>query len=150
MRRFFSQVMVFFSRIHGFFKESQSLHHARFASLYELTALLTTSQLLTWPHSVVVNDVKGELFAATAGWRSKLGKVYVIDPTGVGHRYDPTAGKYTDLELKAIAKGLLFKPEETDEIFTQRGIRMLTPIFHAAAREQMPLLPYAAHLINEP
>ena len=198
MRRFFFQVMVFFSRIHGFFKESQSLHHARFASLYELTALLTnrfdetslllgsshfhqvfrvrptktrrelgnmlvvapprsgksvlaTSQLLTWPHSVVVNDVKGELFAATAGWRSKLGKVYVIDPTGVGHRYDPTAGKYTDLELKAIAKSLLFKPDETDgEIFTQRGIRMLTPIFHAAVRERLPLLPYVAYLMNEP
>ena len=75
----------------------------------------------------------------------------MIDPTGVGHRYDPTVGKHTDLELKGIAKGLLYKPDEGDgEIFTQRGIRMLTPVFQAAAREQLPLLPYAAYLMNEP
>src|SRR5215207_8092164 len=44
--------------------------------------LLATSQLLTWPHSVIVNDVKGELFDQTAGYRATLGKVYVIDPQG--------------------------------------------------------------------
>jgi type IV secretion system protein VirD4 len=201
MHRLFSRLIVLLSRIIAFFKESQSLHTARFAHLYELRELITppfadpstnglllgisrfnqvlsvrptqirrelgntlivapprsgksvlaTAQLLTWPHSVIVNDVKGELFTQTAGWRRKIGKVYVIDPTGVGHRYDPTAGKHTDLELKGIAKGLLYKPDEGDgEIFTQRGIRMLTPVLHAAAREQLPLLPYAAYLMNEP
>jgi hypothetical protein len=54
--------------------------------------LLATSQLLTWQHSVVVNDIKGELFTQTAGYRSTLGKVFVIDPSGVGHRYDPCLG----------------------------------------------------------
>jgi type IV secretion system protein VirD4 len=113
--------------------------------------VLATAQLLSWPHSVIVNDVKGELFTQTAGYRSKLGKVYVIDPTGVGHRYDPTLGKHTDLELKAMAKSLLYKPDEGEgEIFTQRGIRMLTPIFHAARQEMLPLLPYAAYLMNQP
>jgi type IV secretion system protein VirD4 len=198
LRRFFSHVVVFLSRLSAFFRDTQSLHHARFASFHELSGLLTTtfdetgvllgssrfnqllmvrptktrrelgntlvvapprsgksvlatSELLSWPHSVVVNDVKGELFTATAGYRATLGKVFVIDPTGIGHCYDPTAGKHTDLDLKAIAKGLLFKPDEGEgEIFTQRGIRMLVPIFHAARLEQMPLLPYAAHLINEP
>jgi type IV secretory pathway TraG/TraD family ATPase VirD4 len=48
--------------------------------------LLATSQLLSWNHSVIVNDIKGELFTATAGYRATLGPVYVIDPTGVGHR----------------------------------------------------------------
>jgi hypothetical protein len=48
--------------------------------------LLATSQLLSWNHSVIVNDIKGELFTATAGYRSTLGDVYVIDPIGVGHR----------------------------------------------------------------
>ena len=198
LHHFFSQVVVFLSRISAFFRQTHSLHHARFASLHELAGLLThtfdepglllgasrfnqilrvhptetrrelgntlvvapprsgksvlaVSQLLTWPHSVVVNDVKGELFQATAGYRSSIGKVYVIDPTGVGHRYDPTMGKHTDLELKGIAKGLLFKPDEGEgEIFTQRGIRMLTPVFQAARREQLPLLPYAAYMMNEP
>src|SRR5713226_7668613 len=49
--------------------------------------LLATSQLFTWQASVIVNDLKGDLFSATAGYRSKLGEVYVIDPTGIGHRY---------------------------------------------------------------
>src|SRR5207237_7742013 len=43
--------------------------------------LLATSQLLTWPHSVVVNDVKGDLFSQTAGYRATLGNVFVLDPT---------------------------------------------------------------------
>src|SRR5713101_3846287 len=35
--------------------------------------LLATSQLLSWQHSVVVNDIKGELFLQTAGYRATLG-----------------------------------------------------------------------------
>ena len=34
--------------------------------------LLAVSQLLTWPHSVVVNDIKGDLYTQTAGYRSTL------------------------------------------------------------------------------
>jgi type IV secretory pathway TraG/TraD family ATPase VirD4 len=55
--------------------------------------LLATSQLLSWPHSVVVNDIKGELFTQTAGYRHSLGdkkdeeeNIFVFDPTGYGHR----------------------------------------------------------------
>lgn len=49
-----------------------------------------------WPGSLVVLDVKGELFEATAGHRSKkLGqKVYRFDPAaedGRSHRWDPFA-----------------------------------------------------------
>ena len=58
--------------------------------------LLAVSQLLTWHHSVIVNDIKGDLFTQTAGFRSLLGPVYVLDPTGVGHRYDPLNGKATE------------------------------------------------------
>src|SRR2546425_12657693 len=36
--------------------------------------LLATSQLLTWGGSVVVNDIKGDLFLQTAGYRSSIGK----------------------------------------------------------------------------
>src|SRR5919205_716608 len=45
-------------------------------------SILAISQLLTWPHSVVVVDIKGELYRNTAGYRARLGPVYVIDPTG--------------------------------------------------------------------
>src|SRR4051794_14000760 len=71
--------------------------------------LLATSQLLTWKHSVIVNDIKGELFAQTAGYRATLGKVFVLDPTGVGHRYDPLQGKHTEYDLLSSATHLLFK-----------------------------------------
>jgi type IV secretion system protein VirD4 len=113
--------------------------------------LLATSQLLSWPHSVIVNDIKGELFAQTAGYRATLGKVFVIDPTGIGNRFDPLKGKHTDLELKSVAKSLLFKPDEGDgEIFTQRATRMLTQLLHAARMERVAPLRYVASLINEP
>jgi type IV secretion system protein VirD4 len=58
--------------------------------------LLATSQLLSWPHSVVVNDIKGDLFTQTAGYRSTLGSVYVIDPEGSGNQDDPLLGKETE------------------------------------------------------
>jgi type IV secretion system protein VirD4 len=37
--------------------------------------LLAVSQLLTWNHSVIVNDIKGELYDQTAGYRRTLGQV---------------------------------------------------------------------------
>src|SRR5215475_6571593 len=46
--------------------------------------LLAISQLLTWPHSAVIVDPKGEHYDATGGFRKTLGPVYVIDPEGVG------------------------------------------------------------------
>jgi type IV secretion system protein VirD4 len=50
--------------------------------------------LLTWPHSVLVNDIKGENWALTAGWRRHaLGTVCLkFDPTcddGSAARYNP-------------------------------------------------------------
>ena len=78
--------------------------------------LLAISQLLSWRHSVIVNDIKGELFAATAGYRSTLGPVFVLDPTGVGHRYDPLAARKTEDELLSAAVSLLITPDEGEQL----------------------------------
>src|SRR3954451_9179383 len=111
--------------------------------------LLATSQLLTWQHSVVVNDIKGELFAQTAGYRATLGKVFVIDPAGVGHRYDPLQGKHTEDALFSVATNLLFRPDEGDgAIFTQRAINMLTQLFLAARLEDEVPLPYIRQVVR--
>jgi len=111
--------------------------------------LLATSQLLTWRHSVIVNDIKGELFDQTAGYRSTLGKVFVIDPTGRGNRFDPLLGKQTEDALLSSATHLLYKPDETDgAIFTQRATVMLTQLFLAARAEDAPPLPYVRHMIR--
>ena len=73
--------------------------------------LLAVSQLLSWKHSVIVNDIKGELFAQTAGYRATLGNVYVLDPKGHGHCFDPLHGKQTEDEFYSTATHLLFKPD---------------------------------------
>src|SRR6266480_6450676 len=104
--------------------------------------LLATSQLFTWQASVIVNDLKGDLFSATAGYRSTLGAVYVIDPTGVGHRYDPLLSKTTEDQLYSASTRLLFKPHERDPIFTQRATTMLTQLFLASRVEGQSPLPY--------
>jgi type IV secretion system protein VirD4 len=112
--------------------------------------LLAVSQLLTWKHSVVVNDIKGELFTQTAGFRSRLGKVYVLDPTGVGHAFDPLLGKHTEDELLSSATHLLFKADEGEgAIFTQRATVMLTQLFLAARKEKAAPLPYVRRIIRQ-
>ncbi len=111
--------------------------------------LLATSQLLTWKHSVIVNDIKGDLFTQTAGYRSMLGEIIVIDPTGVGHRFDPLEGKQTEDELHCAATHLLFKPDEGEgAIFTQRATRMLTQLLLAARIKGKAPLPYVGQIIN--
>jgi type IV secretory pathway TraG/TraD family ATPase VirD4 len=112
--------------------------------------LLAVSQLLTWKGSVIVNDIKGDLYTQTAGFRRNLGKVFVVDPTGTGNRYDPFAGKETEDELLTAATNLLFSSHDGDgKIFTQKGALMLTQIFLAARIEDYPLLLYARRLIRE-
>ncbi len=110
--------------------------------------LLAVSQLLTWHHSVIVNDIKGDLFTQTAGFRSLLGPVYVLDPTGVGHAYDPLQGKATEDALYASAAHLLHQAEEHDQIFTQRATTMLACIFAAAMWEGAPALPYTRLMLR--
>jgi len=110
--------------------------------------LLAVSQLLTWHHSVIVNDIKGDLFTQTAGFRSLLGPVYVLDPTGLGHAYDPLQGKATEDALYSNAAQLLHQAGEQDQIFTQRAITMLACIFMAAQREGVAALPYARMMLR--
>ena len=110
--------------------------------------LLAVSQLLTWHHSVIVNDTKGDLFTQTAGFRSLFGPVYVLDPTGVGHRYDPLTGKDTEDAFYSSAAQLLFQADEREPIFTQRATVMLACIFAAAKREGAAALPYARKLLR--
>src|SRR5437588_5524139 len=111
--------------------------------------LLAISQLLVWHHSVIVNDIKGELFQATAGYRSQLGEVYVIDPTGYGHCYDPLHEKKTEDGLLSAASHLLYQAEEGEgRIFTERAIVMLCQLFAAAKLEGRSPLPSVRQVIR--
>jgi type IV secretion system protein VirD4 len=119
--------------------------------------LLAISQLLTWPHAVVVLDIKGELYEATAGYRKTLGPVFCLDPEAVGNQFDPLHGRTTERQLYAAAKYLLYEAGERDPIFIERGMKMVTQLFLAArvenrlaGYEKYRLLPYAGQLMNLP
>src|SRR5215208_560868 len=65
------------------------------------------AQLLSWPASAIVNDIKGELHHRTAGFRESEkgfgGKVFVFRPKGNGHRHDPLEGLTTEFDLQSAA-----------------------------------------------
>ena len=51
---------------------------------------LVVPTLLTWPGSCIVHDIKGENWSLTAGFRARVGKVLLFDPTNIGSsRYNP-------------------------------------------------------------
>jgi type IV secretion system protein VirD4 len=57
---------------------------------------LVLPTLLSWPHSVLVHDIKGENYALTAGWRASAlrGRVLKFDPSnadGTSCRFNPLA-----------------------------------------------------------
>jgi len=45
---------------------------------------LVVPTLLSWPHSVLVHDIKGENWQLTSGWRSEFSHCLRFDPTDVG------------------------------------------------------------------
>jgi type IV secretion system protein VirD4 len=70
---------------------------------------LVLPTLLSWPHSAIVHDIKGENFALTAGWRaSELGsRVLKFDPSandGSSVRFNPLEQVRirTDFEIKDV------------------------------------------------
>lgn len=44
---------------------------------------LVIPTLLTWPHSAIVHDIKGENWDLTSGFRSRFSRVLLFDPTNV-------------------------------------------------------------------
>ena len=52
---------------------------------------LVIPTLLTWPHSTVVHDIKGENFQLTSGFRARFGSVLLFDPT------NPASAAYNPL-----------------------------------------------------
>jgi type IV secretion system protein VirD4 len=109
------------------------------------------TNLLTWPYPTIVNDIKGELWRRTAGWRKNAMK---FDPRGYGHKFDPLERLTSDFDLRSAATTLLYRPNEgKNAIFTERAITMLTQIFHAArlAGPDLKLrpLPFTYEILNK-
>jgi type IV secretion system protein VirD4 len=52
---------------------------------------LVIPTLLTWPHSTVIHDIKGENWQLTAGFRSKFSHCLLFNPA------DPKSARYNPL-----------------------------------------------------
>ena len=53
---------------------------------------LVVPTLLTWPHSAIIHDIKGENWDLTAGFRARFGRVLRFDPTcAASAAYNPLA-----------------------------------------------------------
>jgi hypothetical protein len=78
------------------------------------------------------------------------GPVFVLDPRGLDHRFDPLAGRTSEDQLLSSAHHLLFHDREGEgRIFTERAIVMLTQLFLAARLEGQVPLPYVRHMIRQ-
>jgi type IV secretion system protein VirD4 len=115
--------------------------------------LLAVSQILTWPESIIIFDIKGDLYTQTAGYRSTLGPVYRFDTRGFGHTYDPLDGLTDEDALYGVAKHLLYDPREGEgRGFTEKAIRMLVLVWLAGLElnrltgSTHRLLPFTRHL----
>jgi type IV secretory pathway TraG/TraD family ATPase VirD4 len=96
-------------------------------------------QLKHWKGSVIVNNIKaGELDEETSEIRAGFSDIYRIDLQGGGNHFDPLMGKNTEDDLYAVAKLLLYEPNEQQPAFTQRGIEILTILFLAARAAPIP------------
>lgn len=75
--------------------------------------------LLSWPHSVLVVDVKGENYAFTAGRRQKMGQIIL--------KFDPTSLKYIDekgrYSTEPEAVGVKFNPLDEIRMGTPHEVR---------------------------
>lgn len=106
-------------------------------------------QILAWEGHLIINDIKGDLFLATAGYKAKHGPVYVIDPTrGVGHCFDPLYGKTTEDSYLTVARNLVFDPKDHDPFFAESASLMIVQLFKASRLEGIAPLIYLRHMID--
>ncbi len=99
--------------------------------------------LINWSGSAVVVDIKGELHRLTSGHRAKFSNVVVLDPSGVGQRYDPFVDIGDSAEaLQTAAEVVLQADRDTEPVFAQRGANAVIAARRAAYLLGKPTLPY--------
>lgn len=103
--------------------------------------------LINWSGSAVVVDIKGELHRLTSGHRSRFSNVVVLDPSGLGHRYDPFVDIGDSAEaLQTAAEVVLQIDRDREPVFAQRGANAVIAARRAAHLLGRPTLPYLYEL----
>ncbi len=110
--------------------------------------LLLTRNALNWRGSMVFVDIKGDLYRTTAGYRNTLGKVFRLDPSGQGHRYDPFKELAYSSEALRSAAALIMQTDQdgSNKIFGQRASSALFAGLRGAFLEGRPTLLYLREL----
>jgi type IV secretion system protein VirD4 len=99
--------------------------------------------LINWSGSAVVVDIKGELHRLTSGHRTRFSEVIVLDPSGLGHRYDPFVDIGDSAEaLQTAAEVVLQTDHDREPVFAQRGANAVIAARRAAHLLGKPTLPY--------
>ena len=95
--------------------------------------------MLSWPESAVVNDLKGEVYIATAGYRARYQPVYLWDPfteTGCSDRFNPLA--YVRPGVKRVGDALAIahviyphneKGGDTENFFNSQARNLFLGLF---------------------
>lgn len=81
--KLFESCGVFLGRLHGnYLRHDGPEHVMAFAPTRSGKGVgLVIPTLLSWPHSCIVHDIKGENWDLTSGWRSRFSRVIRFDPT---------------------------------------------------------------------
>jgi type IV secretion system protein VirD4 len=119
---------------------------------------LVVPTLLTWPHSAVVHDIKGENWSLTAGWRSRFSHCLLFDPTNpLSARFNPLLevrkGAMEVRDVQNIAD-ILVDPEgareQRDHWEKTAHALLVGTILHVLYAEQEKTLARVATFLSDP
>jgi type IV secretion system protein VirD4 len=101
---------------------------------------LVIPTLLSWPHSVVVYDIKGENFALTSGWRARDLRSRVL-------KFDPTAADSSSARFNPLAEVRVGTEYEVQDV--QNIVQMIVdPDGRAAEGQEAHWITTAAALLT--
>ena len=102
------------------------------------------------PASLVIVDIKGEQHRLSSGYRSKLGKVVVLSPEGVGGGYDPFADLGTDAQgIERAAWLITHDPNDRDPYWAEAASYGVAAAIRAAQLGGVPPLSYLQRLLRQ-
>lgn len=119
---------------------------------------LVIPTLLSWPHSAVIHDIKGENWKITSGWRSTFSHCLLFDPTNpASAKYNPLLevrkGRNEVRDVQNIAD-ILVDPEgalERRNHWEKTGHALLVgAILHVLYAEQEKTLARVASFLSDP
>lgn len=106
--------------------------------------------LLKWKGSALVIDVKGELSKITSERRWEHGEVYIFNPEGDGHCYDPIQLCTTIDQAQDLARTLIPLPEKGEPFWSQSAQAILSAFVYEGAIMGYTLTDIAERLCTTP